>query len=97
MQAKVTETNNIDEVIVEDRAKQNEAFTRMLEMMNIPAVERPRMMTGVGLFYDRGWPSNYVTVGMAARAGAGLVPPIYEGFHSVAKYKALIDAEKAKE
>jgi hypothetical protein len=33
---------------------------------------------------------------MAARAGAGLLPPLYEGFASEAKYKALMDAEDAK-
>jgi hypothetical protein len=81
---------------MEDRVKQTEAFARMLEMMNIPAVERPQVMHGVELFFDRGWPSNHVTVGMAARAGAGLIPPIYEGIGSEAKYKRLMESRDAK-
>ena len=81
---------------MEDRIEQTEAFARMLELMKVPAPERPQVMRGVDLFFDRGWPSNRFTVGMAARAGAGLVPPLYEEFGSEAKYKALMDAEDAK-
>jgi hypothetical protein len=81
---------------MEDRIKQTEAFARMLELMKVPVAERPQVMRGVVLFFDRGWPSNRFTVGMAARAGAGLLPPLYEGFGSEAKYKALMDAEDAK-
>jgi hypothetical protein len=36
------------------------------------------------------------TVGMAARERAGACPPLYEGFGSEAKHKALVDAEDAK-
>jgi len=68
----------------------------MLQVMNVPVEERPQVMRGADLFFDRGWPSNHFTVGMAARAGAGLVPPVYEGFGSEAKYKALMDSEDAK-
>jgi hypothetical protein len=81
---------------MEDRAKQTEAFTRILETMNYPVGERPQVMRGVDLFFDRGWPSNHFTVGMAARAGAGLIPPVYEGFASDAKYKVLMESEDAK-
>jgi hypothetical protein len=81
---------------MEDRVKQTEAFARMLETMNVPAAERPQVMRGVDLFFDRGWPSTHFTVGMAARAGAGLVPPVYEGFGSETKYKTLMDADDAK-
>ena len=81
---------------MEDRVKQTEAFARMLETMNVPAAERPQVMRGVDLFFDRGWPSNHFTVGMAARAGAGLVPPAYEGFGSEAEYKTLMDSADAK-
>jgi hypothetical protein len=81
---------------MEDRIKQTEAFARMLELMKVPIVERPQVMRGLDLFFDRGWTSNRFTVGMAARAGAGFVPPFYEGFSSEAKYKALMDAEDAK-
>jgi hypothetical protein len=70
---------------MEDRVKQTEAFAQMLGTMNVPAAERPQVMRGGNLFFDRGWPSNHFTVGMAARAGAGLVPPVYEGLDSVAR------------
>jgi hypothetical protein len=80
---------------MEDRVKQTEAFARMLEMLNVPVAERPQVMRGVDLFFDRGWPSNHFTVGMATRAGAGLIPPVYEGFGSEARYKALMDSDEA--
>ncbi len=63
-------------VAMEDREKQTEAFARMLEMLKVAAGERPQIMKGVAMFFDRGWPSNHFTVGMAARAGAGLIPPL---------------------
>jgi hypothetical protein len=81
---------------MEDRSEQTEAFARMLELLKVPLEDRPQVMRGVDLFFDRGWPSNHFTVGMAARAGAGLVPPVYEGSRSEAKYKALMDAEDAR-
>lgn len=81
---------------MEDRDQQTEAFARMLELMKVPLTDRPQVMRGVDLFFDRGWPSNHFTAGMAARAGAGLLPPLYEGPHSEAKYKALMDAEDKK-
>jgi hypothetical protein len=68
---------------MEDRAKQIEVFARMLEDTPVPVEERPQIMRGVELFFDRGWPSNFVTMGMAARAGAGLIPPAYEGDFTV--------------
>jgi hypothetical protein len=80
----------------EDRMKQTEAFALMLGTMNVPAADRPQVMRGVDLFFDRGWPSNHFTVGMAARAGAGLIPPVYEGFGSAAKYEALMDSDDPK-
>lgn len=82
---------------MEDRVKQTEAFAQMLEVMNVPPAERPQVMRGVDLFFDCGWPSNRFTVGMAARAGAGLVPPVYHGFGSEAEYKMLMDSEDAKD
>jgi hypothetical protein len=81
---------------MEDRAKQSEAFAKILEMMSVPVADRLQMMRGADLFFDRGWPSNHFTVGMAARAGAGLIPPVYEGFGSQAKYQALMDSDRTK-
>jgi hypothetical protein len=90
------ERSRTGEVEMEDRVKQTEAFARMLEIMNIPAAERTQVMRGVELFFDRGWSNNHFTVGMASRAGAGLVPAVYEGFDSQAKYMALMDSDDAK-
>ncbi len=81
---------------MENRAKQKEAFAQILEMVNVPVADRPQIMRGADLFFDRGWPSNHFTAGMAARAGAGLIPPVYEGFSSQAKYIALMDSDDAK-
>jgi hypothetical protein len=78
---------------MEDRVKAIEGFAGILKQTNLSAADRAQVMRGVGLFLDRGWPSNYVTVGMAAKAGAGLIPPVYEGFESKAKYEALMDSE----
>ncbi|MFZ0321363.1 MAG: hypothetical protein WAL56_19730 [Candidatus Sulfotelmatobacter sp.] len=64
---------------MEDRIKQTEAFARMLDLLKVPAAERPQVMRGVDLFFDHGWPSSCFTVGMAARAGAGLAPPYIRG------------------
>jgi hypothetical protein len=75
---------------MEDRIIQTEAFAKMLDSMQIPPAERPAIMEGVEMFFDRGWPSNYFTVGMAATAGAGRVPFQYEGIGSEAKYKAMM-------
>jgi hypothetical protein len=77
----------------EDRLKQTEAFSQMLELMKVPQAERPQVMKGVALFFDHGWPSNHFTVGMAARAGAGVEPFPYEGFGSEAKYKKMMEVE----
>jgi hypothetical protein len=41
---------------------------------------------GAELCFDRGWPINHFTVGMVARAGNGLVPPVYEGLGSEERY-----------
>jgi hypothetical protein len=62
---------------VEHREGQTQAFAEMLEFAQIPLAERPQVMRGVDLFFSRGWPSNHFTVGMAARAGKGLIPPVY--------------------
>lgn len=83
------------EAQMEDRAKQTEAFLRTLDLTQIPAAERPKIMRGVNHFFDRGWPSNFVTVGMAARAGDGLMPPKFQGPDSEAEYKARMAENKS--
>ena len=58
----------------------------MLALTSLPVAERHNVMKGASVFFDRGWPSNHFTVGMAARAGMGLVPPIYNGLGSEELY-----------
>ena len=79
-----------------DKLKQTKDFAEKLEQMNIPLAERPQLMKGAELFFDRGWPSNYVSVGWAARAVAGLVPPVYGGINSVNEFTVLMEDAKKK-
>jgi hypothetical protein len=62
------------------------AYELMLEVAAVPLGERAVIMIGAEQFFDHGWPINHFTVGMAARAGMGLVPPIYEGLGSEGHY-----------
>jgi len=71
---------------MERRIRQSRAFEQMLEFTQVPLAERPQLMRGANVFFDRGWPNNHFTVGMAARAGMGLVPPVYEGLGSEGRY-----------
>jgi hypothetical protein len=71
---------------MEDKVKQMQDFAQMLEVIQIPIAERPLVMMGVRMFFDRGWPKDHFTVGMAARAGSGHVPPIYDGIGSEERY-----------
>ena len=58
----------------------------MLELTYVPLAERDNAMAGAAVFFDRGWPINHFTVDMAARAGMGLVPPVYEGIGTEGRY-----------
>jgi hypothetical protein len=82
---------------MEDRVKQTEAFVKMCDLVSVPHSERPQIMQGVDIFFDRGWPSNYFTVGMARSAGAGLIPDVYEGLHSKSEYLARMESETKTE
>jgi hypothetical protein len=77
---------------MEDIKQQTEAFAKMLETLVVPKEDRPEVMKGVALSFEYGWPSNHFTVGMAARAGAGLAPFQYEGPSSEAKYKKMMES-----
>jgi hypothetical protein len=70
----------------EDRLKQILSFTQMLEHTQVQLEERPEVTRGACIFFDRGWPNNHFTVDMAARAGKGLVPPVYAGIGSEGSY-----------
>jgi len=71
---------------MEAKSRRTQAYELMLEVAAVPLAERAVIMIGAEEFFDRGWPINHFTVGMAARAGKGLVPPIYEGLGSEGRY-----------
>lgn len=78
------------------KTKQMHAYEWMLELTSIPLSERHHIMRGAELLIERGWPSNHFTVGMAIRAGAGEIPPLYQGLGSEERYfqalKSIDDA-----
>ena len=67
---------------METRRKRTLAYELMLDVAAVPLAERADIMLGAEQFFAHGWPINHFTVGMAARAGMGLVPLIYEGLGS---------------
>jgi hypothetical protein len=69
-----------------DITKQMREYELMLEVAAVPLPQRHQMIAGAALFFNRGWPINHFTVSMAARAGYGLVPPVYEGLGSEERY-----------
>jgi hypothetical protein len=71
---------------MKDTTKQTQTYAWMLALAQTPIAERHNVIKGASVFFDRGWPSNHFTVGMAARAGMGLVPPIYNGIGSEGLY-----------
>jgi hypothetical protein len=71
---------------MQTKRKRTQAYELMLEVAAVPLAERAQIMIGAERFFDHGWPINHFTVGMAARAGKGLVPPIYEGLGSEGRY-----------
>jgi hypothetical protein len=71
---------------METKRKRTQAYELMLEVAAVPLGERGQIMIGAEQFFDHGWPINHFTVGMAARAGLGLVPPVYEGLGSEGHY-----------
>jgi hypothetical protein len=71
---------------MEAKKRRTRAYELMLEVAAVPLAERAVIMIGAERFFDHGWPINHFTVGMAARAGMGLVPPTYEGLGSEGRY-----------
>jgi hypothetical protein len=84
---------------METRRKRTLAYELMLDVAAVPLAERAQIMTGAEQFFEHGWPINHFTVGMAASAGMGLVPPIYEGLGSEGRYfqamKPQVDAVRS--
>ena len=71
---------------MKDIIKQMREYELMLELAAVPLPQRHQVILGAAVFFDRGWPNNHFTVSMAARAGDGLVPPVYEGLGSEDRY-----------
>ena len=78
----------------EDKQKQLAAYDNMMELLSIPASERPRYREGAAQLMDLGWPTNYIDFGMIDRYYLGLVPK-YEGFLSFTAYQRLLREEEA--
>jgi hypothetical protein len=78
----------------EDKQKQLAAYDNMMELLSIPASERPRYREGAAQLIDLGWPTNYIDFGMIDRYYLGFVPK-YEGFLSFTAYQRLLQEEKA--
>lgn len=78
---------------MEDRVKLTRVFAKMCDVAMVPHSERPQIMKGVAIFFDRGWPSNYFNLGMAQSAGGGLIPDVYEGLHSQSEYVARMESK----
>jgi hypothetical protein len=71
---------------MEAKRKRTQAYELLLEVASVPLAERAQIMIGAELFFDQGWPINHFTVGMAARAGGGIIPPVYKGLGSEERY-----------
>jgi len=71
---------------MEAKKKRTRAYELLLEVAAVPPAERAQVMIGAERFFDQGWPINHFTVGMAARAGMGTIPPVYRGLGSEGRY-----------
>jgi hypothetical protein len=68
----------------------------LVEAAGIPVGERAQIMIGAELFFQRGWPIHHFTIAMAARAGMGQVPPIYEGLGTEGRYFGTVTMPRAE-
>ena len=83
-------------VNMQSETSQLQGYERMLELNEIPLADRNQIVRGAELFLERGWPNHHFTLGMASRAGLGLVPPIYDGPGSEERYfQALQESVQA--
>ena len=84
---------------MQSKAERTREYELLLDAAGVPVRERAQIMIGAELFFERGWPIHHFTIGMAARAGMGQVPPIYEGLGSEGRYfetLATLRAEAAE-
>jgi hypothetical protein len=71
---------------MERKRERTREYELLLEAAEVPLRERAQIMIGAERFFERGWPIHHFTIGMAARAGMGQVPPVYEGLGSEGRY-----------
>jgi len=71
---------------MESKRKRTREYQLLLDAAEVPLAERDQIMIGAERFFERGWPIHHFTIAMAARAGMGQVPPIYEGLGSEGRY-----------
>lgn len=71
---------------MKDITKQMREYELILNIAAAPLPQRHQVTVGAAVFFLRGWPINHFTVSMAARAGYGLVPPVYVGLGSEERY-----------
>ncbi len=77
---------------MEDQSKQLTAYENAMDLLEVTPSERVLMREGVRKFFAAGWPSNYVTLGMAKAAGGGLEPMPYRGLSDMNGYQELMKA-----
>lgn len=72
---------------MEDQAKQFQALEEGFEFLAVEVEDRPAIRLGFQRFFDAGWPSNYVDMGMMRAAGKGLMPFPFKWFGDMKRYK----------
>lgn len=65
-------------------------FAQLCEEAGLSPLEKAEALKGAQFFFERGWPSNFVSTGWALHANRGLLPPEYKGLNSVAQYASRI-------
>jgi hypothetical protein len=70
------------------------AFEGLMDVCVIPESERVELRNGVRLLDQLGWPENFIDLGMCKRAANGMRIPTYEGMHSFAEYKRMLQEDQ---
>jgi len=81
---------------MQSKTERTREYELLLEAAGIPVGERAQIMIGAELFFERGWPIHHFTIDMAARAGMGQVPPIYEGLGTEGRYFGTLTTPRAE-
>lgn len=65
-------------------------FAQLCETVGLSPIEKAEAIKGAELFFENGWPTNFVSTGWALRASRGLTPPEYRGLNSLGQYASRI-------